>query len=245
MPPSRGLRADCAPIVSLPMTVQMPISARAFVLVFAAFCLAQIATAQTRSGPRMPRARPRRKPATRRRPWRRRVAAAHAHGSAAAQLRRNLRGFGAGRRSVERTHLACARRRSADRAHRGPVGAAALDIPAQPPRHDLPARGQGRESREAREPRPFSQSARQAGFVDRRFLRRPRHRQRPCGGFRRRRGATGAARCLRFGYRIWSERRSGLVVKLQTLDGESRVVEQSAFSELQLDAPVKAQALRR
>jgi sigma-E factor negative regulatory protein RseB len=32
------------------MTVQMPISARACVLVFAAFCLAQAATAQTRSG---------------------------------------------------------------------------------------------------------------------------------------------------------------------------------------------------
>jgi sigma-E factor negative regulatory protein RseB len=48
---------------------------------------------------------------------------------------------------------------------------------------------------------------------------------------------------LRFGYRIWSERRSGLVVKLQTIDGEGRVIEQSAFSELQLDAPVKAHAL--
>jgi len=48
---------------------------------------------------------------------------------------------------------------------------------------------------------------------------------------------------LRFGYRIWSERRSGLLVKLQTVDSESRVVEQSAFSELQLDAPIKAQAL--
>jgi sigma-E factor negative regulatory protein RseB len=48
---------------------------------------------------------------------------------------------------------------------------------------------------------------------------------------------------LRFGYRVWSERRSGLVMKLQTIDGESRVIEQSAFSELQLDAPVKAQAL--
>jgi sigma-E factor negative regulatory protein RseB len=47
----------------------------------------------------------------------------------------------------------------------------------------------------------------------------------------------------RFGYRIWSERRSGLVVKLQTLDGESRVIEQSAFSELQLDPPVKAHVL--
>ena len=48
---------------------------------------------------------------------------------------------------------------------------------------------------------------------------------------------------LRFGYRVWSERRSGLVVKLQTLDGENRVIEQSAFSELQLDAPIKAQVL--
>ncbi len=43
---------------------------------------------------------------------------------------------------------------------------------------------------------------------------------------------------LRFGYRIWSERKTGLVVKLQTLDGEGRVLEQAAFSELQLDAPV-------
>lgn len=48
---------------------------------------------------------------------------------------------------------------------------------------------------------------------------------------------------LRFGYRVWSERSSGLVVKLQTLDAQGRVVEQSAFSELQLDAPVKMQAL--
>ena len=48
---------------------------------------------------------------------------------------------------------------------------------------------------------------------------------------------------LRFGYRIWSERRTGLVVKLQTLDGEGRVLEQSAFSELQLDAPIKSAAL--
>jgi sigma-E factor negative regulatory protein RseB len=48
---------------------------------------------------------------------------------------------------------------------------------------------------------------------------------------------------LRFGYRVWSEHRSGLVVKLQTLDGEGNVVEQSAFSELQLDAPVKMHVL--
>lgn len=43
---------------------------------------------------------------------------------------------------------------------------------------------------------------------------------------------------LRFGYRVWSEKKSGLVVKLQTIDGEGSVLEQSAFSELQLDAPV-------
>lgn len=43
---------------------------------------------------------------------------------------------------------------------------------------------------------------------------------------------------LRFGYRVWSERKNGLVVKLQTLDSDGIVVEQAAFSELQLDAPV-------
>lgn len=43
----------------------------------------------------------------------------------------------------------------------------------------------------------------------------------------------------RFGYRVWSEKRSGLVLQLQTLDANGRVIEQSAFSELQLDAPVK------
>ena len=48
---------------------------------------------------------------------------------------------------------------------------------------------------------------------------------------------------LRFAYRIWTERRTGLLMKLQTLDGDGRVVEQSAFSELQLDAPIKVKAL--
>ncbi|MBX3586575.1 MAG: MucB/RseB C-terminal domain-containing protein [Ramlibacter sp.] len=48
---------------------------------------------------------------------------------------------------------------------------------------------------------------------------------------------------LRFGYRIWSEKKTGLVVKLQTLDGEGQVLEQAAFSELQLDAPVKMDKL--
>ena len=50
---------------------------------------------------------------------------------------------------------------------------------------------------------------------------------------------------LRFGYRIWSEKRTGLVIKTQTLDPSGRVLEQTAFSELQLDAPVKAASLRR
>ncbi|HSV53255.1 MAG TPA: sigma-E factor regulatory protein RseB domain-containing protein, partial [Burkholderiaceae bacterium] len=48
---------------------------------------------------------------------------------------------------------------------------------------------------------------------------------------------------LRFGYRVWTEKKSGLVIKLQTLDGYGHVLEQAAFSELQLDAPVKMDKL--
>lgn len=48
---------------------------------------------------------------------------------------------------------------------------------------------------------------------------------------------------LRFGYKVWSERRTGLVVKLQTLDLDSNVLEQAAFSELQLDSPVRPDKL--
>jgi sigma-E factor negative regulatory protein RseB len=50
---------------------------------------------------------------------------------------------------------------------------------------------------------------------------------------------------LRFGYRIWSEKKTGLMVKLQTLDGQGRLLEQVAFSELQLDAPVSMDKLGR
>ena len=50
---------------------------------------------------------------------------------------------------------------------------------------------------------------------------------------------------LRFGYRVWTEKRSGLLTKLQTVDSDGKVVEQSAFSELQLDAPIKVQALSK
>ena len=48
---------------------------------------------------------------------------------------------------------------------------------------------------------------------------------------------------MRFGYRVWTEQKRGLVVKLQTLDTEGRVLEQAAFSELQMDAPVKMEKL--
>lgn len=48
---------------------------------------------------------------------------------------------------------------------------------------------------------------------------------------------------LRYSYRIWTERKSGLVVKLQTLDVTGRVIEQAAFSELNLEAPVKIDRL--
>lgn len=48
---------------------------------------------------------------------------------------------------------------------------------------------------------------------------------------------------LRFGYRVWTERKNGLVVKLQTLGTEGQVLEQAAFSELELDAPVRMDKL--
>jgi len=50
---------------------------------------------------------------------------------------------------------------------------------------------------------------------------------------------------LRYGYRIWSERRTGLVVKLQTMSEDGQVLEQTAFSELQIDAPVSIRQMAR
>lgn len=50
---------------------------------------------------------------------------------------------------------------------------------------------------------------------------------------------------MRYGYRVWSEKRTGLIVQLQTLDLDGRVLEQAAFSELHLDAPVNAGKLSR
>lgn len=48
---------------------------------------------------------------------------------------------------------------------------------------------------------------------------------------------------LRFGYRIWTEKQTGLVIKLQTLSGEGQVLEQVAFSDLKLDAPLSMDKL--
>lgn len=50
---------------------------------------------------------------------------------------------------------------------------------------------------------------------------------------------------LRYGYRIWSEKKSGLVIKMQTLDEDGQVLEQVAFTELQFDAPVRMDKLKR
>ncbi len=50
---------------------------------------------------------------------------------------------------------------------------------------------------------------------------------------------------LRYGYRLWTERKTALVLKLQTLDATGAVLEQAAFSELQLDAPVKMEKLTK
>lgn len=48
---------------------------------------------------------------------------------------------------------------------------------------------------------------------------------------------------LRFAYRVWAEEKSGLVLKLQTLNADGQVLEQAAFSELQLDMPLKMDKL--
>lgn len=42
----------------------------------------------------------------------------------------------------------------------------------------------------------------------------------------------------RFGYRVWTEQTTGMVIKLQTLDARQSVLEQAAFSDLQLAQPL-------
>jgi len=48
---------------------------------------------------------------------------------------------------------------------------------------------------------------------------------------------------LRYGHRIWSEKGTGLVLKLQTLDTNGAVLEQVAFTELHLDVPLRVEVL--
>jgi sigma-E factor negative regulatory protein RseB len=50
---------------------------------------------------------------------------------------------------------------------------------------------------------------------------------------------------LRYGYRVWSEKKSGLMIQLQTLDLQGKVLEQAAFSDLQLDAVVNVGKLSK
>ncbi|MES2950196.1 MAG: MucB/RseB C-terminal domain-containing protein [Pseudomonadota bacterium] len=50
---------------------------------------------------------------------------------------------------------------------------------------------------------------------------------------------------LRYGYRVWSEKKTGLIIQVQTLDLNGKVLEQAAFSELQLDAVVNVGKLSR
>jgi sigma-E factor negative regulatory protein RseB len=50
---------------------------------------------------------------------------------------------------------------------------------------------------------------------------------------------------LRFGYRLWSEVDTGLVVKLQTLAPDGKVLENAAFSELDLRAPIGPDQIAR
>lgn len=49
----------------------------------------------------------------------------------------------------------------------------------------------------------------------------------------------------RWGYRIWTEAQTGVVIKLQTLDGRGTVLEQVAYSDLQLGFAVSMQALEQ
>lgn len=50
---------------------------------------------------------------------------------------------------------------------------------------------------------------------------------------------------LRLGYRIWADQETGLVMKLQTLSSNAKVMEQAAFSEIDWNASVKAEDLSR
>ena len=226
------------------MTVQMPISARAFALVFAAFCFAQIAAAQTRPG------------------------LANAKGTASAQagdapppmsvvewLQRMH--TGARQRNYIGTFVVSAAGGDLSSARiwhvrDGDLQIERIEALSGPPRSTfrrnhhvmtfLPeakvVKVEKRENLDLFPNLPDKPDSSIGDFYDVRAVGKDR-----VAGFDADVVQLVPHDGLRFGYRIWSERRSGLVMKLQTIDSDSRVVEQSAFSELQLDAPVKAQAL--
>jgi sigma-E factor negative regulatory protein RseB len=226
------------------MTVQMPISARAFVLVFAAFCLAQIATAQTRPGPAAST----------------KSAAVTAVGDLPAmsvsEWLQRMRAGGRQRNYVG-TFVVSAPGGDLSSAriwhvHDGDLQIERIEALSGPQRSTfrrnhhvmtfLPeaklVKVEKRENLDLFPNLPDKTDSSAGDFYDVRAIGKDR-----VAGFDADVVQLVPHDGLRFGYRIWSERRSGLVVKLQTVDSESRVVEQSAFSELQLDAPVKAQAL--
>lgn len=226
------------------MTVQMPISARAFALVLAAFCFAQIAAAQTRPG------------------------LANVKGTASAQsgdappsmsvvewLQRMH--TGARQRNYVGTFVVSAAGGDLSSARiwhvrDGDLQIERIEALSGPPRSTfrrnhhvmtfLPeakvVKVEKRENLDLFPNLPDKPDSSIGDFYDVRAIGKDR-----VAGFDADVVQLVPNDGLRFGYRIWSERRSGLVVKLQTVDAESRVVEQSAFSELQLDAPIKAQAL--
>lgn len=48
---------------------------------------------------------------------------------------------------------------------------------------------------------------------------------------------------VRYGYKVWTHRETGVVLKLQTLDAAQGVLEQAAFSQVQLGEPVSMASL--
>ncbi|MFM9921754.1 MucB/RseB C-terminal domain-containing protein [Variovorax sp. H27-G14] len=226
------------------MTVQMPISARACVLVFAAFCLAHAATAQTRGGAATAKsaaapAQTDEPPAMNVTEWLQRM-------HAGARQRNYIGTFVVsapggdlssariwhvrdGEHQIERIEALSGPPRSTFRRNR--------NVMTFLPEAKV-VKVEKRENLDLFPNLPEKPDSTIGDFYDVRAIGKDR-----VAGFDADVVQLVPHDGLRFGYRIWSERRSGLVVKLQTLDSDSRVVEQSAFSELQLDAPVKAQAL--
>ncbi|TAJ64350.1 MAG: transcriptional regulator [Variovorax sp.] len=226
------------------MTVQMPISARAFVLVLAAFCIAQIASAQTRSSAANTRGAASAQaagepPAMSVTEWLQRM-------HAGARQRNYVGTFVVsapggdlssariwhvrdGEQQIERIEALSGPQRSTFRRNQSVM----TFLPEA-----KVVKVEKRENLDLFPNLPDKQDSSIGEFYDVRPIGKDR-----VAGFDADVVQLTPHDGLRFGYRIWSERRTGLVVKLQTLDDQSRVVEQSAFSELQLDVPVKAQAL--